>query len=104
MTDKIINTLKDALVCGHKIEMKNFSIFKVSGEDSLSFLQGQITQDVSTLENEYFIPSSRLTPQGKIKYNFFVSKTDNAILLLTQKKELKRTFVRFYTYNNTLFC
>ena len=52
--------------------IKNRSILKVSGNDSESFLQGLITNDVSRAKTE-LIYTALLSPKGKYLFDFFIT-------------------------------
>jgi folate-binding protein YgfZ len=54
------------------------SLIKISGQDAMSFLQSIITNDTNKLHNEKAIYSLILTPKGRILYDFFLLKLDNA--------------------------
>lgn len=53
----------------------------VSGQDSLAFLQGLISNDVGLLDTQPVFYACLLTPQGKFLFDFFVSRSDDAIIL-----------------------
>ena len=48
------------------------SLILISGEDSTSFLQGLITQDITLLNGQKSLYSLLLTPQGRFLYDFFI--------------------------------
>ena len=57
----------------------------VSGEDSTSFLNGQITVNVEALLPGSFEFFCRLDPKGQIKYTGYVLRSDKEIFLLVDK-------------------
>lgn len=59
----------------------NRAIIRLSGDDRRTFLQGLITQDVDQLEPNRAIFAALLTPQGKIRFDFFVYDTGTAFLI-----------------------
>ena len=50
-------------------------ILSVSGKDSLAFLQGIVTNDVTKVSASQVIYSALLTPQGKYLSDFFIAKS-----------------------------
>jgi len=50
------------------------ALILVSGEDAEHFLQNILTLDLSTLADDEVRPGALLTPQGKILFDFLVSK------------------------------
>lgn len=52
----------------------------VKGADSLDFLQGLVTQDLTTLGGR-MLYGAMLTPQGKMDHEFFISRASDAITL-----------------------
>lgn len=48
-------------------------VFRISGEDSRSFLQGLVTQDVLHIKKNEGAFAALLTPQGKILFDFFLT-------------------------------
>ena len=64
----------------------NSRFFKISGEDSKSFIQNLITNDISKCENNKIIYSCILTPQGRFIADFFILKKDGYYIFETDKK------------------
>lgn len=56
------------------------SIYRITGGDRLSFLQGLITNDIAKLENG-LVYAAMLTPQGKYLADFFLVPDAKAVLL-----------------------
>jgi folate-binding protein YgfZ len=57
------------------------AIVTVSGQDAQDFLQALITTDLGTLEEGEAKPGALLTPQGKILFDFLVTRDGEAIRL-----------------------
>ncbi len=55
--------------------LKNRGKIIISGDDSASFLQNLISNDIKILEMQSCIYSCLLTPQGKFLYDFFITKS-----------------------------
>ncbi|AKK20316.1 folate-binding protein YgfZ [Candidatus Liberibacter africanus] len=58
------------------------SFVKVSGNSSVSFLQGIITADITSLPLKISRGSALLTPQGKILFYFLISKVEENVFML----------------------
>ena len=65
---------------------KNSRFFKVSGEDSITFIQNLITNDINKCKNNDIVYSCLLTPQGKFLADFFIFKNDDSFYFETDKK------------------
>ena len=87
MNNSIENLLIDEYLSGFQIEVPELSLIDFRGEDAESFLQGQITQQVTNLTEGCFTPSSRLDPNGKIKFNFFVGRLGNKLRVLIDQSD-----------------
>lgn len=57
------------------------SIFRIRGDDRISFLQGILTNDVSKLNDDKIQFAALLSPQGKILHDMFLVAWDNTILI-----------------------
>jgi tRNA-modifying protein YgfZ len=58
------------------------ALFRVSGPDARSFLQGMLTQDIDRMEEEALLYAALLSPQGKLLADMFVqADRDGAVLL-----------------------
>ena len=53
------------------------SVFKVSGEDSFDFPQSVVTADISPLKEERAVATCLLSAQGRVLYDFLLSKCLN---------------------------
>ena len=60
--------------------MTDRTVLSVTGSDRVSFLQGLITNNVPEDAGE-IVYAALLTPQGKFIADFFLSKSDDGILL-----------------------
>jgi len=63
------------------IILKDRDIISVSGNDSASFLQNVITNDINKLNESNSLYSALLTPQGKYLYDFFILKHEKNYLI-----------------------
>ncbi len=67
-------------IAGHRIRsftmrgvLSTRSLLKMSGEESRSFLQGLVTQDILHVSDGDAVFTALLTPQGKILFDFFLA-------------------------------
>ena len=73
-------------------------ILSVSGRDSLTFLQGIVTNDVADVSSSQVIYSALLTPQGKYLSDFFIVKSDAGFLIDCPASQLNELAKRLTTY------
>ncbi|MEM1398801.1 MAG: folate-binding protein [Pseudomonadota bacterium] len=62
-------------------QLPDRTIVTVSGEDSVEFLQGLVTNDITRASTEEAVFSALLTPQGKFLFDFFVVSEGDKLLL-----------------------
>ena len=70
------------------------SIVSVSGPDAEHFLQNIVTADLDVLGSGEAKPSALLTPQGKILFDFLVSRGGESTFLLECRADVSDDFVR----------
>ena len=63
------------------VKLKNRGLLHIEGEDSVDFLQGLISNDVTKLEEQRVMYACLLTPQGKFLHDFFMHHGDGFILI-----------------------
>lgn len=56
-------------------------VIRIAGNDAADLLQGVITQDIALISSESAILSALLTPQGKILFDFLMTRDDEGFLL-----------------------
>lgn len=61
------------------------AVVRVGGEDAREFLQNIITNDVNRVSASQAIWAALLSPQGKYLHDFFVTATDDALMLDCEK-------------------
>ncbi|WP_428408580.1 YgfZ/GcvT domain-containing protein [Hyphococcus sp.] len=74
------------------------AVIRLSGEDRLSFLQGIVTSDLDRLKTAPALFASLLTPQGKILFDFFIVKEDDALLIDCSKDAAEALVKRLSLY------
>ena len=64
-----------------KIHLKNRKVLKVSGDNSIEFLNNILTSDITKLKLKELLPSALLSPQGRILFDMLVSRiiVDNSL-------------------------
>ena len=62
--------------------LNNFALLKISGTDSESFLHGQFTADIISLEKDNSRFGAWCNPKGQVICTMLIIKTDDSILIL----------------------
>lgn len=77
--------------------LDDWQLIKITGADSVKFLQGQLTSDLTKLTDQNFVFSAQCDPKGKVWSNMLFFKRGDDIYYLerksvveTQLKELKK--------------
>ena len=73
----------------YQVELNNWSLIKVQGQDSLKFFNGQTTNDLIHLKDNKSQLTARLSRNGKVQSFFYYGLSSNAHYLLCPK-ELKQ--------------
>ena len=73
------------------------TIVSVSGPDAEHFLQNIVTADLDALRPGEAKPSALLTPQGKILFDFLISRNGADAFLLECRADVSNDFVRRLT-------
>ncbi len=68
--------------------LNNRSVLKISGRDSLLFLNNIISSDMEKMNNEEMLTTTLLSPQGKILFDFFIAKNEDYYLIECSKNQL----------------
>ena len=58
------------------IHLKNRKVLKISGDNSIEFLNNILTSDISKLKPKEALPSALLSPQGRILFYMLVSSNN----------------------------
>ena len=80
------------------------SVLCIEGKDTLSFLQGLITNNIDKLKVNRVIYTTLLSPQGKLLHDFFLIKEKEKIYLDSLEKnitELKKK-LNLYKLNRSV--
>jgi hypothetical protein len=73
-------------------------IVSLAGDDATGFLQGLVTNDVTTASDDRVIYAALLTPQGKYLHDFFVLRSDHALYLECDARRLEDLVRRLSRY------
>jgi len=74
--------------------LKDRALISVSGPDSEHFLQNILTTDIDTLHIGEARPGALLTPQGKILFDFLISRAGENAFRLECRADIAADFVR----------
>lgn len=80
------------------VTLQDRAVITVSGQDAQDFLQALITTDLDLLENDEAKPGALLTPQGKILFDFMVTRDGSAIRLETGVEQAEALLKRLTMY------
>jgi folate-binding protein YgfZ len=75
-------------------QLDDRALISVSGADTEHFLQNIVTTDLDTLANDEAKPGALLTPQGKILFDFLVSRNGESAFILECRADAAGDFVR----------
>ena len=78
-------------------QLKDRALISVSGPDAEHFLQNILTTDLDTLAAGEAKPGALLSPQGKILFDFLVSRAGENALRLECRADISDDFVRRLT-------
>ena len=89
-----------------KIHLKNRKVLKVSGENSIEFLNNILTSDITKLKPKELLPSALLSPQGRILFDMLVSSiivdkslNDKSIYIEYDKDQQDQLIKKLNMYN-----
>lgn len=72
--------------------LQHRSLLRLHGEDTTSFLQNLVTANIENLDAGSVTPCALLTPQGKIAFDFLISKTAPNDFFIDIRQDLVETF------------
>lgn len=78
--------------------LSQFDIIKIEGDDASSFLQGQVTCDVTKLDQEPWLAGCHCNAKGKMWSTFLAKKMDGAIYLIATKASAQATIAELKKY------
>jgi len=71
---------------------------EISGEDAISFIQNLITNDIKKSNDNHFLYSCLLTPQGKFIADFFIFKNKDKFIFEIHEKFYETLINKFNLY------
>jgi folate-binding protein YgfZ len=74
--------------------LEDRAILSISGAEAEHFLQNLVTADLSTLAEGAARPAALLSPQGKILFDFLVSRAGEAAFRLECRADVAEDFIR----------
>lgn len=80
------------------VSLPDRAVVTVSGQDAQDFLQALITTDLEKLADNEALPGALLTPQGKILFDFVVTRDGTAIRLETAVEQAEALVKRLTMY------
>ena len=78
--------------------LTNRGIISVTGSDSMDFLQGIISNDITLVSPNKTIYAALLTPQGKYLFDFFISQSGEKLLIECEKDRVPDLMKRLSIY------
>jgi folate-binding protein YgfZ len=86
------------MASSHFTILENRAVLSVSGVDSVSFLQGLVSNDVEQVSETKAIWAAFLTPQGKFLHEFMVAGRPDRLLLDCEADRRDDLFTRLKRY------
>lgn len=80
------------------IKLENRSVIEIKGPDAQDFLQGILTNDILGAKDNHALYAGLLTPQGKLLFDFFVVKHQDAYLFDVEKDQVQDLVKRLMFY------
>ena len=71
-------------------KLEHLSVVEIKGDDSAEFLQGQMTQDIYSIEDSKASVTSILNPQGRIISTAFVFKWRESFMLIVSNNVIDK--------------
>jgi tRNA-modifying protein YgfZ len=81
-----------------KAHLEDRRLIRISGPDAESFLQNLITTDIAGLGAAEAPPGALLTPQGKIMFDFMISRSDDGFTIETDASQIEALLRRLTMY------
>lgn len=79
------------------VHLPDRALIEIAGPEAEHFLQNVLTNDFSTLEPGETRPGALLTPQGKILFDFLVSRSDTDGFVLECRADITGDFLKRLT-------
>jgi len=79
-------------------QLTDFSVIKLTGDDAVTFLQGQVTCDVTKLSQEKILPGCHCNAKGKAWSTFIAVQHESDILLILTKQSAEASLAELKKY------
>ena len=79
-------------------DLSHLGLIQVSGADALTFLQGQLTQDIATITDQRAAYAGQCSPKGRLVARFLVWKSDDNYYLQLPRELLEAIQKRLRMY------
>ena len=79
--------------------LNNRSVIKISGKDSLLFLNNIISSDLKKINHEESFITTLLSPQGKILFDFFIIRNEDYFLIECSNNQLNDLIIKLKLYS-----
>lgn len=79
-------------------DLSHFGLIRISGNDSRSFLQGQLTNDINAVTPELVQLSSYCSPKGRMLGSFWIFQRDEDLYLQLPCDRLEAIFKRLQMF------
>ena len=86
------------MVAAHLYALPDRGVIAVTGADALPWLDNLVSADLNSLATKPLIFSGLLSPQGKVLFEFFVTKSADGLLLETEHTALEGLMKRIRLY------
>ncbi len=86
------------MTTGSYVELEERGVLALEGEDTRSFLQGLISNDIEKVTAEIAIYAALLTPQGKYLFDFMIVQLGERLLLEAEASRLQTLNQRLTMY------
>lgn len=80
------------------VSLNQYSVIKLSGVDATSFLQGQVSCDVTKLTGENWLAGSHCNAKGKMWSTFIAKKIDDELYLVATKESAAASLAELNKY------
>jgi folate-binding protein YgfZ len=85
-------------VTQHITHLSHRGVLQIEGEDKATFLQGLITNDITSVTPQNAIYSAFLNPQGRFLYDFFIAEKEGSYFLDCENERLDALLKKLTMY------
>lgn len=84
-------------------QLSHLGLIKLSGNDALTYLQGQVSCDVTDVRHNVWVHGTHNDAKGKLLANFYLWQQDQALMLLLEKTAIAASLTalqKFAVFSN----